>query len=70
MSMLKNYFECNARNENGYCKLWLRQCVGGENCKQGYCAYCKYASISPKIEDSTCTKCNQFDFKKQNYIER
>lgn len=69
MDNIKNYFECNARSTTGYCKLWIRECVEGENCKQGYCAYCKNAAISPKCEDSICTKCSQFDFKKENYIE-
>ena len=69
MSEIKNYFKCRARTNDGYCQLWLRNCVGKENCKQSDCAYCIKASINPNIEDSICTICTQFNFKKENYIE-
>lgn len=65
---MDNLFKCKAKTETGYCNMWLRACVGGENCKQGNCAYCINAALSPKIE-SICNKCNQFEWKKQNYQE-
>ena len=69
MTARTNYFKCKARDQSGYCKMWLRECVGGENCNQGNCAYCIHAAISPKIKESICTKCTGFDFKKGNYTE-
>ena len=60
-------FKCKAE-ESGYCQRWLRECVGGENCAQGYCPYCEYGGISPK-EKSICDDCEKFQWKKENYIE-
>lgn len=62
---MENNFKCRA-NKAGYCNLWLRDCVGGENCKQGYCAYCIYSSPKTRTE---CEKCKQYDWKKENYVE-
>ena len=63
-----NNFKCRANN-GGYCDFWLRECVGQNNCEQGKCPYCINSGISPKIE-SICTECEQFDWKKKNYIEK
>ena len=69
MENTSNLFKCKFKLSNGYCKNWLRFCVGANNCKQGNCSCCEYSSISPKIENSICVKCSQFNFKKENYIE-
>lgn len=64
---MKNLFECKA-NKAGYCGFWLRACVGGCNCEQGYCVYCVNAALSPKVP-SVCDECIQFKWKKENYIK-
>ena len=62
-----NSFRCKAE-ESGYCNMWLRACVGGENCAQGCCPYCVYAGISP-AEKSICNECEKYSWKKENYRE-
>ena len=69
MNNTPNLFNCRYKTSNGYCKKWIRSCVGSKNCLQGICPYCKHSSISPKIEDSVCVRCSNFEFKKENYIE-
>lgn len=65
---MENKFKCKAKDSSGYCTMWLRKCVGNQNCNQGYCPYCINAAISPK-EESICNTCSQFEWKKENYIE-
>lgn len=65
---LKDRFKCKALMGN-YCYRWHMNGCKGSSCKQWWCGFCIDASINPKIEDSICTKCSQFDFKKNNYIE-
>lgn len=63
-------FFCRA-NDNGYCKMWVREtccdsCLVKEDCP---CAYCKSGSISPKHEENPCAHCIHFNFKISNYVE-
>lgn len=64
---MTNQFKCRANN-SGYCSMWLRECVGADNCKQGYCPYCIHSAISPK-ECSICNDCEHFEWKRENYVE-
>lgn len=63
---MKNNFKCKANND-GYCDMWLRSCVGVDNCQQGTCPYCVHAGISPT--ETICTECKQGQWKKENYID-
>lgn len=63
---MKNNFKCKSDDKN-YCKLWLRQCVGAENCKQALCPYCVNGGISPTKR--ICVECKHGEWKKDNYIE-
>lgn len=60
-----NAFKCK-HSEDGYCNLWLRECVSQGACKQGNCAHCVNGAIPPQVH-SVCDDCNLYTWKKENY---
>ena len=61
-------FKCKA-DDNGYCRQWLRSCVGWENCNlKGYGAPCPGCTASSPVEDEQCRDCDHMSWKRNNYI--
>ena len=66
---MENKFECKA-DGCGYCKKWLRACVGWIHCDlSGYGAPCPGCINSSPLENPACDTCKFKNWKKENYIE-
>ena len=64
----ENKFKCRAE-DGGYCKKWLRECVGWENCGlEGYGAPCPLCENSSPVDNERCATCKHETWKKENYI--
>lgn len=65
---MENKFKCRAEG-GGYCKKWLRECVGWENCGlEGYGAPCPFCENSSPVDNERCATCKHETWKKENYI--
>ncbi len=64
---MKDNFKCKA-NDNGYCKQWLRTCVGWKNCNlKRYGSPCAGCIASSPLENEQCKECNHMSWKRENY---
>lgn len=62
-------FKCRAESID-YCNIWLRPCVGWENCELGgYGAPCSRCVASSPLQHERCKNCIHKDWKDANYIE-
>ena len=62
-------FKCKANN-GGYCKQWLRDCVGWEHCNlKSYGAPCPGCHASSPLTHKQCEDCNYKKWKHDNYID-